>query len=764
MRNNIRCNYFDNDGKLLNPKHLRHLNDKCSYAHPDTPAWNNARPSIVHRRPSPDFNSDAWAPDGPSTNTSSRPLKSANEIDLAPTGRVWGKSNEERTAQKRDSQPDIRGDLSKHADALSPPRADTTGNNSAQPQNESSTSWADTLSKAAEKGFLTSTWGSNNGQDGWGSAAGSWGATNATGNAFGKDTITGSVGWGNSGEWDSRLDSATNDQPSAVVTLAGGQDTARDNGGWDTQSFSAKPDQITSNAPWGDANKGPAIDKGRRKDDIIMRDPSPLKPPPSVSTPSFSSRVFDNHTMKLLPDISRLATPHGRSAFSPAPSMGSTSTTMSKPSQRPVMKALAKLPFAEAARIAITGDKEFASGASSPPSPSVQKSYKGFKGRIQLYTDIVSSIQEVVVFEVVLQRMQAEDMRWKRMQTSEIYAHPTMKTRSILEAQRVQSAFKLNEVKAARDRALKHLAKLPELPTMVNEIKASDLDKDTIHGYTIELKEWLRDLEEHQTLLKERQKEQVKQVKLSNAEPCLDGQPNPEMQSLQSILQQEPWSWNELKAATAVFEAVLQDAEELVLQQSFTKLNELCSDPMDVDAMLPTDANYGRSSTSANKTVQNLILGLDVNEQKLQVQVAKAAKAILTVDELQQKIKSLREERKKMDTICNEVEAQFSEFDQCKENKAVEIQALTEQIQNLSLHPRPAPQSTPLSPIKVDELLDYIHPIIVQHVKDDLMKILQNLFMRCQENQELVAQEIDKMLKPVLASTELICQHASTST
>jgi hypothetical protein len=62
--------------------------------------------------------------------------------------------------------------------------------------------------------------------------------------------------------------------------------------------------------------------------------------------------------------------------------------------------------------------------------------------------------------------------------------------------------------------------------------------------------------------------------------------------------------------------------------------------------------------------------------------------------------------------------------------------------------------------VKIDDLLEYIRPIVVERVTADLTKIVQSLAMRCRENQDRMADEIDEMLKPVLASTEQIRQNS----
>lgn len=107
----------------------------------------------------------------------------------------------------------------------------------------------------------------------------------------------------------------------------------------------------------------------------------------------------------------------------------------------------------------------------------------------------------------------------------------------------------------------------------------------------------------------------------------------------------------------------------------------------------------------------------------------------------------------------SKAEKQFAEFDSNKETDSAKIREMTEQLQSLSLYKRPAAKpSTTLSPVKIDDLLEYIRPIVVERVKEDLTKVVESLAMRCRENQDQMADEIDEMLKPVLASTEQIRQ------
>lgn len=102
-----------------------------------------------------------------------------------------------------------------------------------------------------------------------------------------------------------------------------------------------------------------------------------------------------------------------------------------------------------------------------------------------------------------------------------------------------------------------------------------------------------------------------------------------------------------------------------------------------------------------------------------------------------------------------QAEKQFSEFDQRNQADDADIMELTEQVQQLFLYKRPTAHA-PVLPTTIEDHLDRIRPFVVEHIKEDLTKIFENLLIRCKENQEQTGEEIDKMLQPLIVLTEQV--------
>jgi len=109
-----------------------------------------------------------------------------------------------------------------------------------------------------------------------------------------------------------------------------------------------------------------------------------------------------------------------------------------------------------------------------------------------------------------------------------------------------------------------------------------------------------------------------------------------------------------------------------------------------------------------------------------------------------------------------QAELQLSEFQQLRTAEESEIQMITQQIQTLHLHNPVAstPSIATLGPVQINDMLDHIRPIVVGQLEKDIAPILATLRQRCLENQNSLTDEIDEMVKPILAMTDEIFQRA----
>ncbi|KAF8971686.1 hypothetical protein BDZ97DRAFT_1784595 [Flammula alnicola] len=717
---NIRCKFFDDQGK--NGRCFK--GDQCPFVHPDNPDWASARPSRSDlapggRRSSASYpkerdrkaSSSSWgAPPTSAKSTSDwdesswapkgPTLTSSNTTTLAQTSRNWGAPAADASTEKS------------QADA-------SFGWNAVNSDPKATNGWGASSSSQGWSNSTTGGWGS--GDAGWGSSDAGWGSSNS---GWGSGNATSSAWGGTDGAW------------------AGGNDDKEKKEG-----------------------------KGKEKADIVMRDPFPTVPPP----PAPVDRPADKSTKK--PDLSRL-NPEARLArdrttsYSPVPSSSSISKPpiplpLPKRQQRPIMASLSTKGLSEAAVKLLGEEKKLKlseSDAMTATSATSTKVYSGPKGRAALFSEIVLYMQEVVVSEVVLLRAQADETRWKRTQESSLYSRATPRTRTILDAHRAQYGNKVIQARTSRNRALKHLLKLPDLAAKA-KILGPAATKDVIQAYTDELKEWFQDLELHKRILMVKQEAEEAKSKASFAQALADTQSSSPERTLGSLLQRDNWTWKELKEVTAVLEDAISSTAELVYEEAYTRFDDLEDQVSNLHQQLPQAED--RPSRDHTGDIENLTSNIDVVGDNVGAQAVRAAELYTRMNELQKEIDALRAERMRMDALCIEAEAKFAEFDRRKEADDAEIRELTAQIQNLHLHRRlssskSSSASTP-RPVKIEDILEHIRPFVVQHVKDDLTPLFEALVLRCKENQESVAGELDEMMKPVLDLTAKIRQHVLSS-
>jgi hypothetical protein len=109
-----------------------------------------------------------------------------------------------------------------------------------------------------------------------------------------------------------------------------------------------------------------------------------------------------------------------------------------------------------------------------------------------------------------------------------------------------------------------------------------------------------------------------------------------------------------------------------------------------------------------------------------------------------------------------QAEIQLSDLQQLRAAEESEIQLITQQIQSLHQHRpvSPSPSITMLEPVQINDILDHIRPIVVGQLEKDVAPILATLRQRCLDNQNSLTDEIDEMVKPILAMTDEIFQRA----
>ncbi|KAF8910099.1 hypothetical protein CPB84DRAFT_1764615 [Gymnopilus junonius] len=614
----------------------------------------------------------------------------------------------------------------------------------------------------------TSTWGASSGDTSggaWSQPNSSWG----TGSGWGNNSESGG-GWGAS-SWSSGGGAATGS------TTKGGWGSPQDSGpsgssGWGSSS------QVPSWGPPFEAGQV-AQDKGKGKEkaakDIVMRDSSPPRrrasPPRQDRQNQFKKPDLPAmRTDPQLPEspsqspISSVSTSRPVGAV-PLPTRQRQGTIRPSPAQESLQKRALELAATKTARE--TGKVYPHEGSSTEsPVPASTKNYDGPKGRLLLFADLITHMQDLIISEIFLRRANTEDEQWKRTQVSEIYAHASPLTRSALDAHRQGYKDKVGAATKNRDNALQALLDLPDFAPR-GKVKDPEVTTEIVANYTAELREWLMGLHLHKRLLVEqRAKEESKTLEQKAASEPTPASPTCSTTPTASeLFQRGNWTWKELKDAVTILEQQMDATSEQVY-------SGICISfpPSDIDQQIAEKAaeiqldSLESTVDASTQRFEDLQQGVSQAGDDLRAQAERAALLFNKLHDLQAEIATLGAEKIKMDEVCAQADKQFQMFDESNKAQEAEIEELSRQLQTLHLRKRPSlvppPHSAtpPPAPVKVDEILEYIRPIILQKMEADIVPFFMTMRQRVSENQADVAKELEQLVKPVVEMTEEICQ------
>ncbi|KAJ3534698.1 hypothetical protein NMY22_g6805 [Coprinellus aureogranulatus] len=129
------------------------------------------------------------------------------------------------------------------------------------------------------------------------------------------------------------------------------------------------------------------------------------------------------------------------------------------------------------------------------PKISILQAKLSPEERDAVYRKTIRYTQELVFIQVKLNKAKATELQWKRNQSSSHYAYSSLKTREKLEAGREAAAKASAELRKQRDFIIKELVTLPDIPTKPYRPYNVTADRQKIIAYTLELKEWMEELD-----------------------------------------------------------------------------------------------------------------------------------------------------------------------------------------------------------------------------------------------------------------------------
>ncbi|KAF8167387.1 hypothetical protein B0H34DRAFT_681694 [Crassisporium funariophilum] len=565
---------------------------------------------------------------------------------------------------------------------------------------------SDNLPESSKKGE-TSTWGGGSDSLEWGkNTVDTWG--------IGGDTST-SSGWGN---------------------ITGGWNVA--SGGWG--------DHVGGNSGWG--NSSDLKGKGKEKEDVQMRDPSPPRAPPPP-------KPVDEYPRRL----PRRPTPPKMQPLSPVTTMPPPPLPLPTAKQERRLPSSGNLVKAAVELSAIKTAKETGNiilgvpNSTRPPLPT--KQYRGPKGRADLFAATLKHMQELVPLQLDLQRLMAEVDRWKRTQASVTYARSSPATQLILNSHRAKLSQKLHEAKRQRNAALAALIELPDISAAGRKAPTPTLTKETVAAYTAELRDWFRELELHKRILLE--KEAEKETAQQQASQSAASPPVETHLTAAALHDRGTWTWTEIQEAAALLETRVRQTAEQVYAEVYTSFDDL-------EELVGNLKDFSKVDLAPRKqrveAAEGLSRRLNAVGDNLGAQAVRTAELLAKLHDLEQERDLVKAEKEKMQNFCVQAESQFEVFEQWKQADMAKIVEMTEQLQKLHLRRRSSQTATPPT-IKIDDILAQVRPVILDRLQREVMPIFGKLQERCQESQQGLQEEIEEMLKPALVLTDAICKKVS---
>ncbi|KAH9486297.1 hypothetical protein JR316_0000361 [Psilocybe cubensis] len=746
-----KCWGFEDDGSF-NGK-CRKSAAECRFTHPESADWAKARrlPNQSGHKKSGSFTgsnqgkrdsdySDAWKT---SSDARASTATSTNTTILPESGSRWGKASS--TGGGRSEPAGSHASWEKSSGKTSKPESMN------KPE---SSGWGSAVSGGRGNQTDSPAWGKSN-SPGWGSPG--WGSPGwESGSGWGG-------GWKDSGTKSNGEEKEKDDGwPGTSTGTENWSEGVKPGSGWGTADGTGAEKTPTHKIPSPHHTQSAGNPSMIVSEDVIMRPPSPKK---------------------MLPLPQRSLTTNAKSS-KPGSGQSSTNTFPSHPAEEAVntglkehdtdstvkssTSAMSRLPIPKIPKKVhnqissqpenlkdvyknLVSVKQSRFGTSTSQSYPVK--YVGHEGRIALYTDILTYMQDVVIAEIRYVEAKSKYDKWKEYLASSSYSRATPATRKILEGTRDQYFKDSLEAKEVRDAALLKLGNLPDfLPS--EPINDPAVTKQIVMHYTNELRSWFLDLKIHERLAIKKQESELKAKELEAQAAMIEAQQQP---SAQELLHRGNWNWTDLKAALKLAEDRVTAAEEQVYIKAWTNQDlldeQFCHLPAVEEPIQETIGPDTRPGTYL--ALENMLKAVDAH---LSAQSIQAGTVIEKVNNLEEEIASLRAGTSEINRVCDEAEEQFPKFEEENTELLKQAESLQAHLTNLHLHRWSGQRSTSPELLKeaVEPILNELLPYFQKRMEDELRGILDLLRQRCLENQAELGRQVEEMLKPLLANTDEI--------
>ncbi|KNZ72370.1 hypothetical protein J132_03461 [Termitomyces sp. J132] len=322
------------------------------------------------------------------------------------------------------------------------------------------------------------------------------------------------------------------------------------------------------------------------------------------------------------------------------------------------------------------------------------------------YRKMIRYTEHAVRLHTELHAAKEDLTRWKRTQSSKIYAHPGPSTRQFLDTQRRNYAQIVSNLEKQLSRALSVLSELP-CEHKFGVLASRELDGNEFKPYIDELNQWIESLG---PLI---------------PQPLHPGTEDP-----------SKWTWGQIETSVIVLNDLCEKFTEISLMKRLTNIGSERD-----DSVIEEPAGNGR------KEADQLAHDARVKVSRLRQRIARDEEELV---QLQAKLQEL-------EGLQYQMQKRLETYSQWAEKDAAKIQELSERIELLHMLPNPAVQPP-------DDILKATSKFVAEESNKIAAVYFSTLVTLCLQNNNTFLQELDiRLLRSMKQLTQAIYARAGVN-
>ncbi|KAG6895001.1 hypothetical protein C0992_003578 [Termitomyces sp. T32_za158] len=319
---------------------------------------------------------------------------------------------------------------------------------------------------------------------------------------------------------------------------------------------------------------------------------------------------------------------------------------------------------------------------------------------------MISATEHAVRVQIELEAAREELSRWKRTQSSRIYAHTGPSTRRVLDTQRKNYAQTVFNLEKQLARALNDLSEL-SCRHKFGALVSGETDDNEFKPYIDELSQWIESL---RPLV---------------PQPSPPGTEDP-----------SSWTWNQIEASVVVLNDLCGEFAELSMYQRYTNIDS----EMD-DGMMGEQANVNKRKDATDSLADDERMKEVSN---LRQRIAQDGEELVR---LQAKLQDLED-------LHSQMQKRLDTYTQWAEEDATKIQRLSRGVELLCILPNPAIQPP-------GDVLETTSKFVADESKNIASEYFGKLVALCLQSHDTLLKDLDvRMFESVKQATQGIYEHA----